>query len=112
METIAVHTRLVRGREDDYDSQHERVPEELAAALREAGVRDWRIWRSGQELFHLIECDDYRAMRLALRDHPANIPWQKQMSELLEVGDSYEGDDSGLRRVWALTAQLETEAQA
>lgn len=102
METIALHTRLLPGREADYDSQHAEVPVPLGAALRAAGVSNWRIWRSGRDLFHLIECEDYRAMRLALKSHPANIPWQAQMGELLEVADSYEGEDAGVPMVWAL----------
>ena len=38
------------------------IPRELDAALREAGVTNWRIWRDGQDLFAVVECEDYRAM--------------------------------------------------
>lgn len=103
MEQVAVHTRLKSGREEDYDRIHATIPAELDAALREAGVRGWSIWRSGRDLFHLIEVDDYRAMRRQLADHPANIPWQAAMAELLEVEDDYSGEDAGLPLVWRLT---------
>ncbi len=102
METIALHTVLKPGKETEYDRIHAAIPAELDAALRAAGVHQWRIWRDGRDLFHLVECDDYRAMRAALRDHPANIPWQAQMAELLEVADDYSGRDSGLGLVWSL----------
>jgi len=102
MDRIALHTRLKAGREPDYDAVHAVIPPELDAALREAGVRAWRIWRDGQDLFHVVECDDYRAMRDHLRDHPANVPWQARMAELLEVEDDYSGADSGLALVWEL----------
>lgn len=101
-ETIALHTRLKPGAEQDYDRIHAVIPEDLDAALREAGVRSWRIWRDGRELFHLVEADDYQAMRRFLADHPANVPWQAQMGELLEVEDDYSGDDRGIKQVWAL----------
>ncbi|MDP9906978.1 L-rhamnose mutarotase [Arthrobacter bambusae] len=101
-ETIALHTRLKPGAEQDYAEAHAGIPAELVAALKEAGVGNWRIWRSGQELFHLVEVEDYQAMRRALADHPANVPWQARMSEMLEVQDDYSGNDSGIPLVWEL----------
>ena len=102
METVALHTRLRAGREADYDRIHATIPLELDGALREAGVHSWRIWRSGRELFHLVEVDDYKAMRAFLAEHPANIPWQAQMAELLEVEDDYSGAEPDVRLVWEL----------
>lgn len=101
-ETIALHTRLRPGAEAEYDRVHAVIPPELDGALREAGVRSWRIWRDGRELFHLVEVDDYRAMRVRLAEHPANVPWQARMAELLEVQDDYSGDDRGIPLVWKL----------
>lgn len=102
METVALHTRLREGREADYDRIHASIPLELDGALREAGVHSWRIWRSGRELFHLVEVDDYRAMRAFLAEHSANVPWQAQMAELLEVEDDYSGAEPDVRLVWEL----------
>jgi L-rhamnose mutarotase len=58
MERIALHTRLKPGRQQEYEDVHAVIPSELDAALREAGVTNWRIWRGGQDLFHLVECED------------------------------------------------------
>jgi L-rhamnose mutarotase len=102
MQRVALHTRLKPGREAEYDAVHAVIPAELDAALRAAGVRTWRIWRDGQDLFHVVEVDDYRRMREELRDHPANVPWQARMAELLDVTDDYSGTDTGLRMVWEL----------
>jgi L-rhamnose mutarotase len=103
MPTVALHTMLKPGREADYDRIHATIPADLDAALRAAGVRQWRIWRDGRHLFHLVDCDDYQAMRAELRDHPANVSWQGRMAELLEVEDDYSGTDNGLLQVWSLT---------
>lgn len=99
---VALHTRLRAGCEAEYEQVHAVIPPELDAALREAGVTAWRIWRDGQDLFHLVDVADYRAMRAALAEHPANVPWQARMAELLEVEDDYSGNDDGLRLVWEL----------
>lgn len=102
VERIALHTRLKAGREPDYERIHARVPDALDERLRAAGVRGWTIWRSGRDLFHLVEVDDYAAMRRALADDPVNVAWQGQMADLLEVEDDYSGDDHGLHQVWTL----------
>jgi L-rhamnose mutarotase len=112
MPEIALHTRLRAGHEGEYECLHERVPADLMPALRAAGVRDWRIWRDGQDLFHLVDVDDYQAMRAALRDHPANVAWQARVGPLHDVPDDYSGDDDGLRRLWSFAEQLTAEIGA
>jgi L-rhamnose mutarotase len=102
----ALHTRLADGAAGAYDQLHARVPDDLAAALREAGVRDWSIWRDGLDVFHLVDVEDYAAMRAHLRDHPANVAWQARVTPLQSVPDDYSGDDDGLPWVWSLAAQL------
>jgi L-rhamnose mutarotase len=102
MQRIALHTRLRPGREEEYEKVHAVIPEDLDAALREAGVHTWRIWRDGQDLFHVVEVEDYQRMRDLLRDHPANVPWQARMAELLAVEDDYSGNDMGVPLVWEL----------
>ncbi|HYQ63031.1 L-rhamnose mutarotase [Actinophytocola sp.] len=101
---VALHTRLKPGREEEYEQVHAVIPRDLEIALRDAGVTAWAIFRDGLDLFHVLEVEDYQAMRHALRDHPANIPWQERMSALLAVEDDYSGDDLGIKLVWELPA--------
>lgn len=102
MQKIALHTRLKPGREAEYDAVHARISDDLDAALRGAGVQSWNIWRSGRELFHVVEVADYQGMRRELAQNPVNIAWQAVMAELLEVEDDYSGEDMGLKKVWEL----------
>lgn len=106
MPQIALHTVLKPGREPDYEAVHETIPADVADALRQHGVRDWRIWRDGRHLFHLVDVEDYQAMREALRDHPANVRWQATVGPLHEKADDYSGDDEGIRLLWSLAEQL------
>ncbi|MBT2533679.1 L-rhamnose mutarotase [Arthrobacter sp. ISL-48] len=101
-ETIVLHTRLKPGAAQAYADAHAEIPAELVAALKDAGVGNWRIWRSGQELIHVVEVDDYKAMRHELAGNPVNIAWQARMAELLEIEDDYSGNDSGVPLVWEL----------
>lgn len=106
MPTVALHTVLKPGHEGKYDALHRTIPGDVAEALREHGVTDWRIWRDGQHVFHLVEVADYQAMRDGLRDHPANVGWQSAVGPLFEVADSYAGGDSGIGFLWSLADQL------
>jgi L-rhamnose mutarotase len=45
-------------------------------------------------------------MREHLREHPANIAWQQQVTPLQSTPDDYSGDDDGLPFVWSLARQL------
>lgn len=103
---VTLHTRLRSGCEDAYRDVHRTIPPELAAALGRAGVRDWEIYADGLDLFHVLDVEDYRAMRHLLRDDPANRAWQALVGPLHDVADSYDGDDDGLTRLWSLTGQV------
>ncbi len=101
---VALHTRVKPGREPEYDQAHREVPAELTEAIRRGGAHEWTIWRSGQDLFHVIDCDDYEALLSSLADLPVNITWQARMAELLEVVHDYSGEGAGkgLPAVWRL----------
>ena len=108
MDQVALHTLLRPGREADYDRMHRTVPPELAAVLRDHGVHEWRIWRDGRDVFHLVEAQDYAAMRAGLRDHSVNLAWQASVRTLFDVPDDYSGAEPRLSLLWSLATQLET----
>jgi L-rhamnose mutarotase len=101
---VALHTRAKADRIDDYEAAHREVPEELVAAIKAGGAHEWTIWRSGADLFHLLECDDYAALLASLEQLPVNVVWQARMAELLDVGHDYsaEGSAAGLPVIWEL----------
>src|ERR1700729_2218253 len=99
---IALHTRVRADRIEAYEDAHARVPAALTAAIRAAGGTSWTIWRSGTDLFHLIECEDYPAALAHLARQPVNVAWQARMAELLETPHDYtaDGADAVLPAVW------------
>ncbi len=105
MERIALHTRLRPGAEAEYERVHRVIPPELERLLRAHGVVGWRIYRSGRDLFHFVECEDYAAFLAAVERDPINLAWQKRMSEVLEVAHDYSDPASNaLPLVWQLPA--------
>ncbi|MGW0390444.1 L-rhamnose mutarotase [Streptomyces sp. NPDC003042] len=101
---VALHTKVRVDRTEEYDAAHRQVPEELTAAIRAAGVSEWTIWRSGTDLFHVLEVQDYQAVIAELEKLPVNIAWQARMDELLDVVHDYsaQGADASLPVVWEL----------
>ena len=101
---IALHTRVRADRIQEYEAAHREVPTELTDAMRQAGVSSWTIWRSGTELFHLIDCQDYPALIAHLGSLPVNQNWQLRMTDLLDVVHDYSttGANDALPVVWQL----------
>jgi len=101
---VAIHTRLRPDRVAEYEAAHREVPAELTAAIRAGGATSWTIWRSGVELFHLLECDDPAALFTSLEGLPAHIAWAARMAELVDESDglSADGGATGLPVVWSL----------
>jgi len=101
---VALHTRVRADKVDEYEAAHREVPAELLQAIRDAGAHEWTIWRSGQELFHVIDCDDYADLIEKLQDLPVNVAWQARMAGYLDVIHDYSasGSDHTLPVVWQL----------
>lgn len=105
---VALHSVLVEGAEEDYEREHERVPDDLAASFTRVGIRDWSIWRSGRHLFHLVDCDDYATVVRALAGDPADERWQGRIGRFVDHFEA-PGDGPGgqvLPRVWSFAQQV------
>ncbi|HEV2634656.1 MAG TPA: L-rhamnose mutarotase [Actinocrinis sp.] len=101
---VARHTRVRPDRIAEYEAAHREIPPELTAAIRAGGATCWVIWRSGTEMFHLIDCADYPALLAHLSALPVNVAWQARMGELLDVAHDYSADGAaaGLPELWSL----------
>ncbi|GAA1730805.1 L-rhamnose mutarotase [Isoptericola hypogeus] len=104
---VALHSRLRPGAVEGYRDAHARIPDDLDASFARVGIRAWTIWRSGENLFHLVDCDDLDAALEALEDDPANVAWQASIGRWVEVFRDADGADrlAPLERVWSLASQ-------
>jgi L-rhamnose mutarotase len=69
---------------DEYIEAHRHVWPELLAALRAAGIRNYSIFRAGNELFGYFEADDIDAAEQYLAAQEISTRWQDAMAELLD----------------------------
>lgn len=105
---IALHSVIVGGAVDDYRTAHARVPDELAALFEKAGIHDWSIWRSGDRLFHLVDCEDWEHAMQVVQGDPADDRWQAQIGRFVAGFRGPEGEDAyePLEQVWSLATQV------
>ena len=69
---------------DEYVEAHRNVWPEMLAALREAGIRNYTIFRHGNEMFGYFEADDVEAAAAYMEAQEVNARWQDAMADLLE----------------------------
>jgi L-rhamnose mutarotase len=109
---IALHSTLRSGAVADYLREHARVPDDLRALFDRAGIQDWTIWRSGDRLFHLVECDDFEEAMQIIRADDADRRWQEHIGRF--VDDFFDSDGRPgyvpLETVWRLDEQREQDA--
>jgi L-rhamnose mutarotase len=70
---------------DEYVEAHRNVWPELLDALRRAGIRNYTIFRHGNEVFGYFEADDLDAAGAYMATEKVNTRWQDAMAELLET---------------------------
>jgi L-rhamnose mutarotase len=72
------------GRIDEYVSAHANVWPEMLQALRDAGIRNYTIFRDGDQVFGYYESDDLEAAAAYMQAQEVTALWQDAMAELLE----------------------------
>jgi L-rhamnose mutarotase len=68
---------------DEYLEAHRHVWPEMLDALRGAGVRNYSIFRHGNQMFGYFEADDLEAAAAYLARQEVSARWQDAMAELL-----------------------------
>ena len=69
---------------EEYVEAHRAVWPEMLEALRAAGIRNYSIFRAGNEVFGFFESDDLEAAGRYMAAQEVNRRWQDQMAGLLE----------------------------
>ena len=76
--------RVRPDRIDEYVEAHRAVWPEMLDALRGAGIRNYSIFRAGNEVFGYFEADDLAAAEAYLARQDVCTRWQDAMAGLLE----------------------------
>jgi L-rhamnose mutarotase len=99
-EAFEFRTALAPGLVNAYEEFHRAIPADLDAAMRAAGVLEWRIYRNGTTLTHRVVATNRRRMSRILDLDRVNESWQRQVAPYLAtVPEPVAPDDPGLL-VW------------
>lgn len=77
--------RVKPDRIDEYVAAHAAVWPEMLQALRDAGIRNYSIFRDGNQVFGYFESDDLEAAGAHLARQEVVTRWQDAMADLLEA---------------------------
>ncbi|MGF1627172.1 MAG: L-rhamnose mutarotase [Alphaproteobacteria bacterium] len=73
------------GYEDEYKKRHDEIWPEMLQALRDAGIRNYSIFRHGLTLIGYFETDDLDATLAALRGSDVNRRWGEYMAPIMKI---------------------------
>jgi L-rhamnose mutarotase len=81
---VAFVLRVRPDRIEEYVAAHRNVWPEMLDALRAAGIRNYSIFRDGNQVFGYFETDDIAATERYLASQEVSHRWQEAMADLLE----------------------------
>jgi L-rhamnose mutarotase len=73
------------GYEEEYKRRHDEIWPEMTEALRDAGIRNYNIFRHGLTLFGYFETDDLEATKAALRGSEVDRRWGQWMAPIMKI---------------------------
>jgi L-rhamnose mutarotase len=73
------------GYEEEYRRRHDEIWPEMIDVLREAGVRNYSIFRHGLMLFGYFETDDLERTQRYLANSEVNRRWGESMVPVLKM---------------------------
>ena len=76
--------RVRHGKIDEYVAAHREVWPDMRRALKESGIRNYSIFRDGNQVFGYFEADDLTAAADHLGRQVVCTSWQDAMADLLE----------------------------
>ncbi|HVW18858.1 MAG TPA: L-rhamnose mutarotase [Solirubrobacteraceae bacterium] len=91
------------GQEDEYKRRHDEIWPELVADIKAAGLRNYSLFRSGQEIVAYVECEPDAATCFAkLSESDANARWSKWFEDVIVALVDDDGQLFRLDEVWHL----------
>ncbi len=73
------------GYEEEYKRRHDEIWPEMLGALKEAGIRNYSIFRHGLTLFGYFETEDIERTQSYLAESETNRRWSEWMAPIMKV---------------------------
>ncbi len=93
MERYAWRGRVKEGCIGEYRRRHAEIWPEMKAVLREAGIRNYTIFASGNELFGYYECEKGADYAVSFQNGNETVQkWEEHMKDILVFENTGEGE--------------------
>ena len=101
-EKYAWKALLIEGQLEEYKKRHREIWPEMVEVLQEAGIRNYSIWISGNEIFGYYECEKGAEFAAAVqKNSPVVDRWNEVMKDVMFMEmDPLTGAQPKLERVW------------
>ncbi len=86
MEKYAWRATLKEGKKDEYIRRHDEIWQEMKDLLKSAGIRNYSIWLSGNDIFGYYECE--KGIDFATKtqsESPIVDKWNEYMADVMEM---------------------------
>jgi len=84
MERYAWKAKIIPGKKDEYIRRHENIWQELSDVLTEAGIQNYSIWMTNDELFGYYECKKGVAHATKTQsESPVVAKWNEYMKDVM-----------------------------
>ena len=86
MERYAWKATVKEGMLGEYTRRHNEIWPELVAVLKQAGIANYTIWNTGNELFGYYECEKGAEYALAYQaKDPTVCRWEESMKPVMQM---------------------------
>jgi len=101
MERFVWKAKVLPGMLDEYIRRHDEIWPEMTEVLNRAGVRNYTIWNTADELIGYYECDDIGYASRVQSESPVVDRWNLYMKDVMVMEfDPVTGTSVRLRQVF------------
>ncbi len=104
MEKYAWKAKIIEGKQEEYRKRHNEIWPEMVKVLKDAGISNYTIWMSGDEVFGYYECGkgvEYAAE--VQKNSPIVDKWNEYMKDVMIMEmDPVTGAQPLLKKVFEL----------
>ncbi|MGN0494581.1 MAG: L-rhamnose mutarotase [Acutalibacteraceae bacterium] len=103
MEKYAWKAIVIDGKLDEYVKRHNEIWPEMLEVLKDAGIKNYTIWNTGNELFGYYECEKGVEYAAKVQDEsPVVKRWNVYMKDVMIMEmDPVTGAQPLLRKVFS-----------
>ena len=100
VERFAWKGTVLPGKVEEYKRRHAEIWPEMTQVLNRAGVHNYTIWLTGNELFGYYECESVAYAAKVQNESPVVARWNETMKDIMRMECDGRDGGEGMERVF------------